>query len=221
MSCWLLIIFVISLSVTLGEIQVDSWNVLSTSVFFLLGWQLLVLLLMYYSFCSLYLLLAKLFVIVYLLPNFEFYWSCLEGILVLLFGMYSLWCLLSFFVLAFVKFLLFRSQTIFILSHFFLTISNSHGILQSAFGLVGMHSAAASMWAVTKFSYSSFGVSIANISIGKWGPVVACDFDCILLLWKLSCILALTILWLGGISLKREYVSYIRALFIHFLFMSI
>ena len=29
--------------------------------------------------------------------------------------------------------------------------------------LVGMHSAAASMWASTKFSYSSFGIGVSDI----------------------------------------------------------
>ena len=37
------------------------------------------------------------------------------------------------------------------LSRFFLTISDSHRTLNLALGLVGMHSAAASKWAVTNF----------------------------------------------------------------------
>ena len=42
MISWLLQIFVIVLSVTLETFQADSWNVLTTSVFVLLGWQLLI-----------------------------------------------------------------------------------------------------------------------------------------------------------------------------------
>ena len=86
--------------------------------------------------------------------------------------------------MAIVGFLIFSKDAIFMLSHFFLTSSNSHGTLHLVFVLVDMHSAASSMWEVTKFSYSSFGVPfsdiksieqvsysygifIANISIGK------------------------------------------------------
>ena len=35
----------------------------------------------------------------------------------------------------------------------------SHGTLHLALGLVGMHSVAASIWVLTKFSYSSLEVS--------------------------------------------------------------
>ena len=48
-------------------------------------------------------------------------------------------------------------------SCFFLTTSDCHGILYLTLGLVGKHSAAASMWAVTKFSYPSFKVCLSNI----------------------------------------------------------
>ena len=71
------------------------------------------------------------------------------------------------------------------------TTSDSHGTLHLPLGLFGMHSAAASMWAVVKFSFLSFGVYvsdislsasnyhifIAYISIAKWGPIVTCGFD--------------------------------------------
>ena len=73
---------------------------------------------------------------------------------------------------------------------FFGTTSDSHRTLHSALDLVGMHFAAASMWAVMKFSYLSFGVCVSNISWRVsnffltvtvyllWGAVVKCD-----LLW--------------------------------------
>ena len=50
------------------------------------------------------------------------------------------------------------------LSRFFLTSSNTDGMLQSALGFVSMHSAASSMCAVTKFSYPSFRVCVSHIS---------------------------------------------------------
>ena len=78
---------------------------------------------------------------------------------------------------------------------FFLTSCVSHGTLYLSLSLVGMHSAVASMLALTKFSYSSFEylfqisteeywffysyfLFIANISIVNWGQVVSCGFDC-------------------------------------------
>ena len=78
MSSWQLIIFVIVLSVTLSRF----WNVLSTSIVFLLGWQVLVLLSKCSSFCSLHLPSAMLIVTVHLLQNFWFYRLGLEFILV-------------------------------------------------------------------------------------------------------------------------------------------
>ena len=183
MSSWPLIIFVIGLSITLGEFP--SKFLKCSFHFCILGWQLLVLLSKYSSFCSLYLLSAMLFVIAYLLSSFWFYWFDLECILVL-FGM----CLfsLSFFYVSAHGHLLsyFYQYAIFMLSRFFLTISDSHGTLHLALSLVGMHSVAISTWVVTKFSYTSNGIClwyflriiefvsysyrifIANISFGKW-----------------------------------------------------
>ena len=45
---------------------------------------------------------------------------------------------------------------------FFLTADVPHGTLGLALCLVGMHSE----WALTKFSYSSFGVGVFDISLG-------------------------------------------------------
>ena len=63
---------------------------------------------------------------------------------------------------AFVGFLLSKDD-IFMSSHFSLITIASHGTLHLVLVLVGMHSAAASMWAVTKFSYLSFGVCVLDI----------------------------------------------------------
>ena len=90
------------------------------------------------------------------------------------------------------------------------TTSDSYGTWHLALGLVGMHSSAASMWAVIKFFYLSFRyllksikfisysnrIFIAFISIGKWESVVMCGFDCFFFLYRLRYIFAETILWL-------------------------
>ena len=70
---------------------------------------------------------------------------------------------LSFCVLILVGFLLWHREVIFTSACFFLTTNVSHGTLDLALCLVGMHSAAASKWALTKFSYSSFAVSVSDI----------------------------------------------------------
>ena len=50
------------------------------------------------------------------------------------------------------------------LSRFFPTAVDLQGTLHLALGLVGMHLAAASMWVLTNFSYSSFGVHFSDVS---------------------------------------------------------
>ena len=75
----------------------------------------------------------------------------------------SLRAFLSSGTLAFVG-LHFWIRILFKLSHFFLVTSDSHEILHLALGLIGMHSAAASIWAITKISNSSFGVCGSDVS---------------------------------------------------------
>ena len=74
----------------------------------------------------------------------------------------SLWAFFCFWALTFIGFLLLSKDAIFTSSCFFLTTSNSHGTLHLAFSLVSMPSADASIWAMTKFSFSSFGVCILD-----------------------------------------------------------
>ena len=79
----------------------------------------------------------------------------------------SLFVFLSFCALAFVGFLLLYKDTIFTLSHFFLTTSVSHETLCLTLDLFGVHSAAAaatSKWALTKFFYSLIGICVPDIS---------------------------------------------------------
>ena len=52
------------------------------------------------------------------------------------------------------------------LSRFSLSTINSQEILHLALGLVGNHTLATSVWALTKFSYSSFGVRV-SVVFGK------------------------------------------------------
>ena len=55
-------------------------------------------------------------------------------------------------------------ETVFMSAHFVLTANVSHGTLGLVLCLVGIYSAAASKWAMTKFSYSSFGVCVSVFS---------------------------------------------------------
>ena len=81
---------------------------------------------------------------------------------------YVLFCshriFLSFSPLTFVKFLLINKDAVFTCSRFYLKAIDSHGTLYLHLGLVGMHSAAASIWAVTTFVYPSFGISLLDVS---------------------------------------------------------
>ena len=68
---------------------------------------------------------------------------------------------LSFRALVLVGFFLLHLEAVFTSARFFLTVYVSHGTLGLVLCLVGMHSAVASKWALTKFSYSSFGVCVS------------------------------------------------------------
>ena len=72
---------------------------------------------------------------------------------------------LSFRVLVLVGFFLLHLEAVFTSARFFLTANVSHGTLGLALCSVGMHSDAASKWALTKFSYSSFGVCLLLLCI--------------------------------------------------------
>ena len=71
---------------------------------------------------------------------------------------------LSFWVLILIVFFLLHREVIFTSACFFSTANVSHGTLGLALCLVGMHSTATSRWAVTKFSYLSFGIGVSDIS---------------------------------------------------------
>ena len=61
-------------------------------------------------------------------------------------------------------FCFFSKNAFFMLPPFSLTTIDSKGTLHMALGLVNMHLATTSIWAVTKFSYSSFKISLSDVS---------------------------------------------------------
>ena len=95
-----------------------------------------------------------------------FIWFCTYFVCSFRYSSVKSFCVfLSFWVLILVGFLLLRRVWgDFYVYKPFLTTNVSHGISGLALCLVGMHSAAASKWALTKFSYSSFGVDVFDIS---------------------------------------------------------
>ena len=88
-------------------------------------------------------------------------WFCMYSICSFRYMLANSFCpFLSFWALILVGFLLLHLEAVFTSARFFLTTNVSYGTLGLAFCLVGMHSAAAFKWAMTKFSYLSFGVDI-------------------------------------------------------------
>ena len=71
---------------------------------------------------------------------------------------------ISFRALILVGFFLLHLEAVFTSVRFFLTANVSHGTLGLALCLVSIHSATASKCALTKFSYSSFGVCVSVFS---------------------------------------------------------
>ena len=154
---------------------------------------------------------------------------------------FILWAFLSLCVLAFVGFLLYSKNAIFMLYHFSLIAIASHGTLHLALSIVEMHSAAAATWAVTKFSYSSFGVCLWDTSwkVSNYFLTVSIYWFlisllvteeqsyyealtvCVLFLRGFKRIFDEKILWFEGTLSKKEYTSQFTALHIHFLFMNI
>ena len=76
------------------------------------------------------------------------------------------WSFLSLCVLVFFNVFFSLSKDVFILlSRISLFAVDSQGTLHLAVGLDSMHSAASSLWAVTKFPYSSFGLFLSDVSL--------------------------------------------------------
>ena len=64
-----------------------------------------------------------------------------------------------------VGFFLLHLEVVFSSAHFSLTANVSHGTLYFLLCLVGMNPAVASRRALTKFSYSSFGVCVFSVLV--------------------------------------------------------
>ena len=92
-------------------------------------------------------------------------WFCMYSVCSFRYMLVNSFCaFLSFWALILVEFLQLHMEAIFTTSRLFLAANVSHGTLGLALCLVGMHFAAASKWALTKFSYLSFGEGISDIS---------------------------------------------------------
>ena len=70
----------------------------------------------------------------------------------------------SFRAFALVGFFLLHLEAVFTSARFSLTANVSHGTLDLVLCFVGIYFAAASRWALTKFSYPSFGVRVSVFS---------------------------------------------------------
>ena len=144
----------------------------------------------------------------------------------------------SFRAFVFVGFFLYLLEVVCRYARFSLTANVSHGTLYLVLGFVGIYFAAASRCALTKFSYSSFGVpfsvfscSVSNLFLTfntylflislllSYGPVIVFGGRCLCgIFCRLSRIFAVTIRWLEDTPSKEEYASQFIALFFHFLF---
>ena len=92
-------------------------------------------------------------------------WFCMYSVCSFRYMLANSFCaFLSFRALVLVGFFLWHLEAVFTSARFFITFNVSYGTLDLALCLVGMHSAAASKWALRKFSYSSFGVCVSVFS---------------------------------------------------------
>ena len=122
-------------------------------------------------------------------------------------------------------------KAVFTSARFFLTTNISHGTLGLAFCLVGMHSAAAFKWALTKFSYSSFAVCVSDFSCSASNLFLSFNAYSFLIslllsrdqslytvvvravfLRRISRIFAVTIWWSEDTRSKEEHISQFKLL---------
>ena len=165
MSNWLLIIFVIGSCVTfrgfpskLSKCCLHRCIRSSWLVAFSLAFAVLFLLLTLFTICH---------AILECLSSTEFLilliWFCMYSICSFWYMLVNSFCAWSFWALILVGFLLLHLEVVFMSACIFLTVNVSHRSLGLALCLVGMHSAATSKWALTKFSHSSFEVGVSDI----------------------------------------------------------
>ena len=89
-------------------------------------------------------------------------WFCMNSLCSFRYMLANSFCaFLSFSALVLVGFILLHLEAVFTSALFFLTAYVSHGTVGLDLCLFSMHSVDASRWALTKFSYSSFGVRVS------------------------------------------------------------
>ena len=90
-------------------------------------------------------------------------WFCMYSICSFRYMLANSFCVsFSFRALILFVFLLLHFEAVFTSARFVLSTNVTHGTLSLTLCLVGMHSAAASRRALTKFLYSSFGVCVSD-----------------------------------------------------------
>ena len=179
MSCWLLIIFVIVSSVTFGGFP-SKFSIcyfhrcIRSSWLEAFSLALAVLFLLLISFTVCHIILDFLFSTEYLIIFIWFWMYFVHSFRYTLVD--SFYAFISFWALILVGFFLLHLEAVFTSARFFLTANVSHGTQGLALCLVGMYSAATSKWALTKFSYFSFGVGVSDIS---WSGNLLSFFFCL------------------------------------------
>ena len=159
--------------------QVGFRSAVSTVLFFLIGFAALI-----FALAVLFLLLTSFIVSQAILDCLSSTESLISSIW---FWMYSVcsfiympanwYCaVFSFRAFVFVGFFRLFLEAVFTSARFSLTAKVSHGILYLVLSFVGIHFAVASMCALTKFSYSSFGVLFF---------VFSCSVICFLILIRI------------------------------------
>ena len=89
-------------------------------------------------------------------------WFCMYSVSSFRYMITNSFCaFLSFRALVLVGFFQLHLEAIFTSARFSLTANVSHGTVDLVLCLIGMYSAATSKWALTKFSYSSFGLCVS------------------------------------------------------------
>ena len=92
-------------------------------------------------------------------------WFCMFSVYYFRYTLANSFCaFFSFKAFVFFGFFLWHLEAVFTSARFSLTADVSHGTLDLVLSFVGMYFATASMCALTKFSYSSFGVRIPVFS---------------------------------------------------------
>ena len=164
MSSWLLIILVIGSCVTFSGFRSRFWKCCFYS-FILSCWciafglPLAVLFLLFTSFIVCHAILDRLSSTESLILPI---WFCMYSVCCFWYMLANSFCaIFSFRTFVLVGFFKLHLEAVFTSDRFPLTANVSHGTLDLVLCFVGMYFAAASRWALTKSSYSSYGIRIS------------------------------------------------------------